>query len=184
MDERIEIVRALFNGFKARKNEIIDLVHKVHGAPKPYLTDSFSSLESWVNDLESFIEKVVQHSIRQDGIPFAERIVLTPYAMITAGNFEAYESFYVIAQIILSGTHLIVRPSAYDVATHILFEVMAEQKWADLGQKITWDSTEHPELIRTLLRFVPGAAIFGSDDQIRRILITSDAINKRCNLSC
>jgi len=171
--ERIAIVRTLFDGFRARQDEIIDVVHRIHGTPQKYLRDSFSNLGKWVNDLELFIENVNHFSLAQDGVPFAERRVLTPYAMVTAGNFEAYESFYVLAQTILSGTHFIVRPSAYDFATHIVFEIMAEKGLTDLGQKITWDSAKQPELIRDLLRFVPGASIFGSDEQIRNMLITS-----------
>jgi acyl-CoA reductase-like NAD-dependent aldehyde dehydrogenase len=171
--ERIAIVRSLFDGFRTRQDEIIDVVHEIHGTPKVYLRDSFSGLERWVNALELFVENANEFSLEQEGIPFAERRVLTPYAMVTAGNFEAYESFYVLAQTILSGTHLIVRPSAYDFATHVVFEIMAEKGLGDLGQKITWDSARQPELIRHLLRFVPGASIFGSDEQIKRMLKTS-----------
>ena len=173
LDNRTAIVRTLFDGFRGRRDEVIDVVHSIHGTPKAYLWDSFSKLEDWVNALESFVERVDQFSRERDQIPFLQRQVLTPYALITAGNFEVYESFFVLAQAVLSGTHFIVRPSSYDFATHVIFEVMAEEGLRDLGQKITWDSARQPELIRHLLRFVPGATILGSDEQIRRMLKTS-----------
>ena len=173
MNERVDLVRSLFDGFAARRDELIDVVHSIHGTSKTYLRDSFASLEGWVNQLESFVENVNGFSTAESGVPFTDRSVLTPYALVTAGNFEVYESFYVLAQTILSGTRFVVRPSAYDIATHIIFEVIDEKGLTDLGQKITWDSSRQPELIRHLLRFVRGASIFGSDEQIQRILITS-----------
>jgi acyl-CoA reductase-like NAD-dependent aldehyde dehydrogenase len=173
MGARMEIVRALFAAFAQQREELIGLVSTIHGTPRAYLAKSFDKLGEWVAKLPAFLEKVEDFSLTHDRIPFSERQVLSPYALITAGNFEAYESFYLLAQTILAGAHFIVRPSTYDIATHIIFDLMAEAGLSSLGQKLTWDATRQPHLIRHLLRFVRGASIFGSDEAIQKMLVTS-----------
>lgn len=172
VDERIEIVRALYRGLSSRRDELIDVVHRVHGTPKNYLGDSLEGLGNWVGDLEDFLTEVDKFSKGRDGIALADREVISPYGMVTAGNFEAYEQLYAIGQSILSGTHTIVRPSAQDIGTHILFEVMEELGIRDVASKITWSSQTQPEMIKALLRFVHGASIFGSDEMIDRMTRT------------
>jgi len=173
LNNRIAIVRDLYEDFKRLRDEVVDFAHCVHGTSKRYLVDSLRDLEQWVEDLEIFVENVNEFSLAKDGIPFAERSVLSPYVIVSAGNFEAYESFFLIAQTILSGTHFIIRPSAYDFATHVIFDIISRKRLVDLGQKLTWDSKTHPDLIKHLVRFAPGLSIFGSDDQIRSMLKTS-----------
>lgn len=173
LDNRVALVRDLHRDFKGQQDKVVDFTHCVHGTSKRYLMDSLRDLEQWVENLEVFIENVNEFSLAKDGIPFAERAILSPYIIVTAGNFEAYESFFLIAQTILSGTHLIIRPSAYDLATHIIFDIISRKELVDLGQKLTWDSKAHPDLIKHLVRFAPGVSIFGSDDQIRSMLKTN-----------
>lgn len=173
LDSRISVVRDLYKDFREQQDEVVNFTHCVHGTSKRYLTDSLRDLEQWVDKLETFIENVDEFSLMNDGICFAERAILSPYFIVTAGNFEAYESFFLIAQTILAGTHLIIRPSAYDLATHIIFNIISRKELADLGQKLTWDSATHPDLIKHLVRFAPGVSIFGSSDQIRSMLKTN-----------
>jgi acyl-CoA reductase-like NAD-dependent aldehyde dehydrogenase len=170
--ERIAVVRSIHASFQNRQEELIDLVHKIHGTPTVYLADSCAKLRRWVSGLESFVQNVDRYSLARDGLSFDRRAVLAPYALVAAGNFEIYESFYLLAQTILSGTHFVIRPSAYDIATHVIFEILDDKGLADLGQKLTWDSIRQPSLIKHLLRFVAGASIFGADERIRRILVT------------
>lgn len=173
LDERIGIVQDLYLEYSSQKADLIDTVHLIHGTSKPYLYFTMDKLSEWVSNLDKFITKVSEFSQAKDGIDFNRREVLTPFFIVTAGNFEVYEPFYIIAQLILSGTHFIVRPSVYDLGTHVLFEIMGKRGYLDFGQKITWNAEKQPDLIKHLIRFSRGVSIFGSDDAIKNMLIDS-----------
>ena len=171
MAERVALLRELVADYLADPR--LGLIAAASGTPQAYLDETVRGLRVWSDGLEEFLECVDRFSHRRDGKGLEDRIPVSPFAVISAGNSEIYEPPYLLGQMILAGAHFIVRPSGKDLGTHLFMEKLADRGFADVGQKLAWSSIEHPELVKQLLRFCEGFAVFASDtmyDSIVRIV--------------
>ena len=73
---------------------------------------------------------------------------------------------------ILSGTHVILRPSWRDVVSHWAFDILYDNGLVDYAQLVRWDScaANSPSLCRTLFRGVAQNLLFSSDETFQELL--------------
>ncbi|MBN1385680.1 aldehyde dehydrogenase family protein [Candidatus Woesearchaeota archaeon] len=171
LEDRIGLVHEMISRTLS-DSRLLENVALVHGTPVNYLSGTADSLRTWADDLGRFVENVDRFSVERDGVHLSERSLVSPYFIVAAGNDEVYETPFIVGQSILGGAHAIIRPSANDIAAHILFEKIAEMGLPYLAQKLSWSSLSKPEMVQEALAFSKGFSIFSSNAAYERIVRT------------
>lgn len=172
LSERIVLLQELVADYLSDPR--LALIARASGTPQAYLDGTVDGLRDWARHLDTFVARVDGFSRTRDGKPLHAREVVSPFAVISAGNAEIYEPPFLLGQLILAGTHFVARPSGKDLGTHIFIEKLAQRGLTDIGQKLSWSSVDHPELVKQLLRFSSGFSVFASDAAYDSIVRISD----------
>lgn len=93
-------------------------------------------------------------------------------ALFSSSSMDGPAAVVALCHAMLSGTHVIFRPSFRDTATHLAFDILHEHGLDDYAQLVRWRS-EHsaaPLLNRQLLGNVAQAMIFSSNETFRELL--------------
>jgi len=93
-------------------------------------------------------------------------------ALISSSTMDGPPAIAAISHAILSGTHMIVRPSWKDVATHYMFEVLYKHKLHDFIQMVRWPSAggDTMSLNQQLIQNVDQAIVFASDKTFEELI--------------
>jgi hypothetical protein len=80
---------------------------------------------------------------------------------------------------ILSGTHMIVRPSWRDTVTHFMFDILLQNNYGHYAQLVRWqsDTAESKNLNQQLISNVQQAIIFCSDETFQGLVDDSGLTN-------
>lgn len=87
-------------------------------------------------------------------------------ALIFSSTMDGPPAGTALAHTILSGTHVILRPSWRDVATHFLLDILVENNLGDYAQLVRWPSEGEDtiSLNKQLIRNVDQTIVFCSDE--------------------
>lgn len=87
-------------------------------------------------------------------------------ALIFSSTMDGPPAGTALAHTILSGTHVILRPSWRDVATHFLLDILVENNLGDYAQLVRWPSEgeDTVALNKQLIRNVDQTIVFCSDE--------------------
>lgn len=93
-------------------------------------------------------------------------------AIISSSTMDGPPGVAAICHALLSGTHVIVRPSWKDTVTHFMFEILHENKLDHFGQMVRWQSTgtDTMALNQQLIRHVQQAIVFCSDKTFEELI--------------
>jgi len=110
-------------------------------------------------------------------------------ALFSSSTMDGPATVVAMCHAMIAGTHLIVRPSFGDPATHLAYETLLENGLADYGQLIRFRSTGDATapLVRQVLGGVARAIVFSSNETYRQLLamtgdpasIEGEAIQRR-----
>ncbi len=93
-------------------------------------------------------------------------------ALFSSSTMDGPPAVVALCHGILSGTHMLMRPSFRDAATHIAFEILYAHGLERYGQLVRWRS-ETPEgaaLNKQMLSGVSQSIVFSSDSTCRRLI--------------
>lgn len=110
--------------------------------------------------------------------------------LFSSSTMDGPAAVVALCHAMVSGSHLLLRPSFRDPATHLAFEIMYRNRLDDYAQLVRWrsDAADAPLLNRQLLANVGQAVIFSSNETFRQLLDGAaapgsndwDALHTRC----
>lgn len=178
--ERIEVTRLILKSYQVYREEVIWGLAEFRGMVAKDSHWMIELLEPWSHQIEVLLEaalgsgaeafsREIQHSGKGFGsLDFQSKGVA---ALFCASTMDGPPAIDVICHAILSGTHLLLRPSGRDTATHFLFEILLQNNFEHYAQLVRWPSSdENNHLDRQLLQNVDQGAVFGSDETYDKLL--------------
>ncbi len=184
-DERAKIVKIMLDDYLSDKI-FVKKVAMLRGTPVKHIVAPLSKLKEWIENIDDFMKVVFgskKNFVEGESIVFKEKEIgrktyqlYQPTFVALSGNMDSFEQFFVLAQGILAGSHLVVRASTRDFVTFHFFELMKKHGFPEGGQLITWDSKkpESTGFVRMLLESVKHAVMFGSTKTINSIIYEKD----------
>lgn len=173
LEERIEVVKLVLKGSIQYREQIVWGLAQFRGLVAQdghWMCDLLNKWSEQVEELAALIwggdSKGPQLVRTPDGhkvqMGFRSR---GEAALITSSTMDGPPGIAAICHAILSGTHVIVRPSWKDVATHFMFEVLHEHKLDHYAQLVRWPSTDPSTMAlnQQLIGNVQQAIVFASD---------------------
>lgn len=116
------------------------------------------------------MEREVSDGARRDGtLSFRSR---GKACLFSSSTMDGPAAVVAVCHAMLSGTHLILRPSFRDAATHLAFEVLREHGLAHYAQLVRYrsDAQQAPQLNRLLLGNVEQAIVFSASETYRELI--------------
>lgn len=174
MAERIRVARLVMEGYAAYEETARWGLANFRGI---VARDSYwmgKLLEEWSTQLDTFVKTVWQF-----GDDFSRRVSFGEESIGTltycskgfgtffcASTMDGPPAIAALCHGILSGTHLIVRPSWRDTATHFMFDILLHHNLGHYAQLVRWpsDRPESKSLNQQLITNVQQAIIFCSDE--------------------
>jgi acyl-CoA reductase-like NAD-dependent aldehyde dehydrogenase len=95
-----------------------------------------------------------------------------PASLFSSSTMDGPPAVVSICHAMLSGTHLICKPSFRDTATHLVYEILYDHGLHHYGQLVRWRS-EHPDadrLNRQLIAHMAQNVIFSSNETFQALL--------------
>jgi hypothetical protein len=194
MEERVRVARLVMSTYKQYEAQVRWGLANFRGI---VAKDSFwmcKLLDNWSQQLETFVSSVWQ--LNPDfsrTISFKDEMSadLTYRSkgfgtFFCASTMDGPPAIAALCHGILSGTHLIVRPSWRDTATHFMFDILLQHGLGHYAQLVRWpsDAPESKVLNQQLITNVQQAIIFCSDETFQDLvedsgLKTVSAVNSK-----
>ncbi len=180
IEERVGVVKLILKEYANYRKEIAWALAKFRGLPvkdSQWMCDLLMVWSEQVDELVASVWGLGGEEYRR--VAFRDKILgKVSYkskgyaALITSSTMDGPPGIAAICHAILSGTHLIIRPSWRDVVVHFMFEILHEHKLDQYCQLVRWQSTsvEAMELNRQLIRNVQQAIVFCSDRTYRELI--------------
>lgn len=180
IDERAEIVKLVLKESAKYREEIAWGLAKFRGLVSKdshWMCDLLINWSEQVDDLVEAVWGIGHNSSRR--IQYHDRFMGNlsfrsrgQAALITSSTMDGPPGIAAICHAILSGTHVIVRPSWKDVATHFMFEVLHNHKLHHYAQLVRWPSTgeDTMSLNQQLIRNVKQGIVFSSDKTFEELM--------------
>ncbi|MBC7533417.1 MAG: aldehyde dehydrogenase [Oligoflexus sp.] len=132
--------------------------------------------QDWAKRLETLAEVMFGSSSGTTAIPGSGDSIVWrskgKAALFCASTMDGPPAMVTICHAMLSGTHLILRPSWRDVVTHLAYEILYSNGLAHYGQLVRWQSTsEHSQnLNKQVLNSVAQFMVFSSNETFRDLI--------------
>lgn len=180
LEERVEVVKLILKESAQYREEIAWGLAKFRGLVSKdshWMCDLLINWSEQVDELVSAVWGLGLHSSKR--IQYKNRFMGNlsfrskgKAALITSSTMDGPPGIAAITHAILSGTHVIVRPSWKDVATHFMFEVLHKHNLHHYAQLVRWPSTNSDtmSLNQQLIGNVSQAIVFSSDKTFEELL--------------
>lgn len=187
MEERVKVARLVMTSFQQYYEEVRWGLANFRGIVARDTYWMCKLLDEWSKQLDTFVSTVFQLEPR-----FARSVVFNdkPQGDLTyrskgfgtffcASTMDGPPAIAALCHGILSGTHMIVRPSWRDTATHFMFDTLLQHNYGHYAQLVRWpsDSPESKSLNQQLINNVQQAIIFCSDETFDGLVKDSGMTN-------
>ncbi len=194
MAERIAVARLVMREYRHYAEEVVWGLGKFRGIVSGDCRWMIKLLGQWADELEAFVAAVWQldQDFSRQIIQGRQRLAQLSYrskgfaAFYSAATMDGPPLIAALCHGILSGTHLIVRPSWRDTVTHFMFALLDQHQLGRYAQLVRWPSVspQSSSLNQQLIVHSPQAMIFCTDLSFARLaaeagLTTVAAINAK-----
>lgn len=180
IQERVEVVKLVLRKYAEYREQVVWGLGNFRGL---VAKDSFwmsDLLIQWSEQVDELVESVwglgkdcqrpISHGSKILGnLSFRSR---GKAAIISSSTMDGPPGVAAICHALLSGTHVIVRPSWRDTVTHFMFQILHDHKLDHFGQMVRWQSTgpDTMSLNQQLIRHVQQAIVFCSDNTFEELI--------------
>ncbi|MDB4974950.1 MAG: aldehyde dehydrogenase family protein [Myxococcaceae bacterium] len=177
MEERIEVARLLVRDYEQQADAACWALAHFRGLTAADTRWMCQVNARWSEDFEALVGVMWGHSARPG--PLSQARPGTMFlrskgkaALFSSSTMDGPPAVVALCHAILSGTHLILKPSFRDAATHLAFETLHRNGLQHYAQLVRWrsDAPEAQALNRTLINQVAQAVIFSSNESYRAVL--------------
>ena len=180
LEERVEVVKLVLKEAAKYREEMSWGLAKFRGLVSKdthWMCDLLINWSEQVDELVSAVwglgaksTKPIQYKSRFMGnLSFRSKGTA---ALITSSTMDGPPGIAAISHAILSGTHVIVRPSWKDLTTHFMFEILHANGLDHYGQMVRWPSSDPQtmSLNRQLIQNVEQGIVFSSDETFAQLI--------------
>jgi acyl-CoA reductase-like NAD-dependent aldehyde dehydrogenase len=180
LDERIQVARMLLKEYAKAKWIVAKNLAIFRGQ---VAKDSYWMCElisKWADELETFVATVFGES---GNLSAKVRSVIGNYgtlvwqskgvaAMYSAASMDGPPNITALCHGIISGTHIILRPSWRDTVTHLAFDILYKRGLNEYAQLVRWPSASEKgaQNNKQLLNNVKQGLIFSSDETYTKLM--------------
>jgi acyl-CoA reductase-like NAD-dependent aldehyde dehydrogenase len=180
LDERVEVAHMLLKEYAKAKWTVAKNLAMFRGQ---VAKDSYWMCEliaQWADELETFVPTVFGEA---GNLSAEVRSVIGNYgtiawqskgvaAMYSASSMDGPPNITALCHGIISGTHIILRPSWRDTVTHLAFDILYKIGLHEYAQLVRWPSAskEGAQNNKQLLNNVKQGLIFSSDETYTALL--------------
>ncbi|MDQ3235429.1 MAG: aldehyde dehydrogenase family protein [Pseudobdellovibrionaceae bacterium] len=179
--ERIEVARLLIREYANRRNDVAWGLARFRGLVARDTHWMCDLMLDWDHDLDALVlamfgvpAAAACHAIysRENYIGSINWTSRGKTALFSASTMDGPAGITALAHGIISGTHLLIRPSWRDPATHLGFEILQEHGLSHYAQLVRWrsDGENAAMLNRLLLSNVDQALIFSSNETFSQLV--------------
>lgn len=182
--ERIKVVRLILSSYQQYKEQVIWGLAKFRGMPARDGAWTCDLLEPWSHHVENMLVAAfgnmdnLERSITDEQKSFGTLSYTSkgPLALFSASTMDGPPAVTVICHAILSGSHVILRPSWRDTVTHYVFQILHENNLSHYGQLVHWpsDAEDSKSLDRQLLANTKQGVVFCSDETFTDLIEGTD----------
>jgi acyl-CoA reductase-like NAD-dependent aldehyde dehydrogenase len=178
LHERIEVARLLVDDYERRAEQACWAIANFRGLTSADTRWMCQVNVHWSQTFEGLIDVLWGSSLSRqtpDALPRGD----TQYwrskgkaALLSSSTMDGPAAVVLICHAILSGTHVLFKPSFRDAATHLAFETLYDHGLAHYAQLVRWrsEAPEADQLNRQLLNNTAQAVIFSSNETYRAML--------------
>lgn len=183
LSERTQVVQSLIRLYYQRRHEVAWALAHFRGIVRRDADWMSEVLSAWGSEIPKFLTlagvvpgdgESVQNLLasRRSRVLWRSR---GPATLLCSSTMDGPPAVATLCHAILSGTHVIMRPSWRDAVTHFAFEALAEMGFGHYAQLVRWPSggKESGLLNRQMLRHTSQSLIFSSNETYSKLL--SDA---------
>ncbi len=178
ISERIEAARSVITAYARRADDAVAGLAQFRGLVARDTRWMCDVNLRWAEEFEQLVTLISGGSMSREvtagGKPYG-RLGLRSKGkacLFSSSTMDGPAAVVAVCHAMLAGTHLILRPSFRDAATHLAYECMLDLGHAHYGQLVRWrgDSPEAPSLNRLLLGNVAQAIVFSATETFRELI--------------
>ncbi|MBC7659465.1 MAG: aldehyde dehydrogenase family protein [Chitinophagaceae bacterium] len=176
MAQRIEDARFLMSEYSKRSADIawgLALFRGYIAADSEWMCNVN---EAWANSLDVLAEVMFASRSGIQRLPGSNDSLQWrskgKAALFCASTMDGPPAMVTICHAMLSGTHLILRPSWRDAVTHLAYEILYENRLAHYGQLVRWPSQSDQSRVlnKQIIANVSQFLVFSSNETFRDLI--------------
>jgi hypothetical protein len=180
LPERLEVAKLVMKNYKKYTEQVIWGLTRFRGLVAKDVQWMIDLNDIWGEQLESLVEIVFgNNNLLARDIKFGACVYGKLHyrskgeaALICASTMDGTPAIASICHAIISGTHLILRPSWRDTVTHFMFETLLENNLGHYAQLVRWPSSAENSMAlnKQLVHNVKQAIVFCSDETFKELV--------------
>lgn len=177
LSERIEVARLVVSEYAQKAAEACWALAHFRGVTASDTRWMCQVNVDWARNFETLVQVLWgDQAVRQAGEASSAAVFLWrskgKAALFSSSTMDGPPAVVALCHAILSGTHLIFKPSFRDAATHIALQTLYQHGLHHYAQLVRWraNAAEAVQLNRQLINHVAQAVVFSANDTYRALL--------------